>query len=269
VQTEADRIRYGDAKETPGSRADVILALRVRDDGSISLLRLPRDLIVMDENASPARLTTSLLEGRQEVAATLCRSLGLGVDHYLEIRFPGVRSIVNSIGGIDVTVEHPTRDLMSGLRLKAGSNHLDGDGALAYIGSREAEVKIDGRWRPDTDSPGSRSSKATEVLADIGSSLDLSVWHPIRSQRRIWTVAGAIVADSDLGPSDALALRGALGELVSGRALDLPVDATPAEVPGDVPYDKLRFGAADVLKKFDGPQPAPHCTAHLAEAVRR
>jgi hypothetical protein len=157
------------------------------------------------------------------------------------------------------------RDLESGLRLRKGTNHLDGDGALEYVGARRIEVWKDGRWVPDDGSEGNRSGRAAEVLTIVGSELDISPLHPLSSAERVWALAGAVAMDDDLGPFDAWGVRGALGVLASSKEVALPVTSTA----GAVPVDQLAEGAGKVLRAFDGPGRSRRCTAHLPAAAKR
>jgi LCP family protein required for cell wall assembly len=265
VRSKSDAVRYGTAADTPGERADVVLALRVRDDGRIALLKLSRDLLVLGPAGSPARLTTTLLSGRDALLQSLCRSLGLGVDHYLQVRFPGLRSIIDSLGGIEVHAATRVRDLESGLHLRAGANRLDGDGALEYVGARHVEVWRNGRWVADDGSEGNRSGRAAEVLTIVGRELGLSPLHPVSSVQRAWALAGAVAVDDELGLSDAWDVRGALGLLAGSKEVALPVTSTA----GPVPVDQVAPGAGKVLSQFDGPGRSRRCTAHLPAAADR
>lgn len=262
--SERDFGQFGTVEDNPGERADVVLAVRVRDDGTTSLLKLPRDLLVMDESYGPQRLASALVGGNQQLVDTLCRSLGLAIDHYVLVRLPGLRSIIDELGGFAVTVEHPTRDPVTGLRLDAGTTLLDGNETLSYIGARNLEARIDGQWVPQTAGE-DRASHAAAVLAVLGQQLDVSWKHPIDAQRRLWVLLGAVSADDGLGPFDALSLRGALGDLEDADELTLPVTSTP----GDIPTDELTDEAGKVLAQFDGPEPSSKCEPHLRQATLR
>lgn len=61
---------------------------------------------------------------------------GLRMNHYIEIDFAGFASFVNAIGGATVTTSVDIHDQDSGLDLKAGTTHLDGDQALAFVRTR-------------------------------------------------------------------------------------------------------------------------------------
>ena len=262
--SERDFGQFGTVEDNPGERADVVLAVRVRDDGSTSLLKLPRDLLVMDETYSPQRLASALVEGDQALVDTLCRSLGLAVDHYVLVRLPGLRSIIDELGGFEVTVDHPTRDPVTGLRLDEGTTLLDGNETLSYIGARNLEVQIDGEWVPQTAGD-DRASHAAAVLTVLGQQLDVSWRHPIDAHRRLWVLLGGVSADNGLGPFDALALRSALAGLKDAGELSLPGITTP----GDIPTDELTDDAGKVLAEFDGPEPSSKCEPHLRQATLR
>ncbi|MFM7067827.1 MAG: LCP family protein, partial [Actinomycetes bacterium] len=167
----ADDRRFGTEEANPGERADVMLAVRRDADGRVRMLELPRDLLVVGARGAPVRLTTTLLSGPSGLTSSLCRSLGLGVDHIVEIRFPGLRSIIDTVGGVDVVTERPIRDTYTKFRLGAGRHRLNGDDTLAYVAARQVEVQQpDGQWVVDPTALGNRSSKGAEVLRDIGRS---------------------------------------------------------------------------------------------------
>ena len=66
------------------------------------------------------------------------------IDYYALVDFNGLVKLIDSIGGIEVTLEEklvdPTMHLSKkGLRLKAGSHEINGKTALAYSRSRHAD----------------------------------------------------------------------------------------------------------------------------------
>ncbi len=266
IESEEDLVRYGSPEDNPGTGADVMLLVRVGDEGSTRFLSISRDLVVVDEQTFPLRATAALDSGPQELLDTLCRSLGLGIDHYLQVDFAGLRDLVNAIGGIDVSVDQPTRDIWSGLQLEEGTNHLDGDGVLQYVASRRPEVEVEGEWVPAPQRE-SRGSKAAEVLGKIGEKLDLAPWRPLSAHRRLSAVAEAITTDSELGMRDAFALRSRLGSLSSDEIVELPT--VRLEGSDDfLPIEELEPDAGRVLVEFDGPEPAEGCQPRLARAER-
>lgn len=77
--------------------------------------------------------------------------LGTRIHYFAAIDIDGLRQVIDTIGGVDVTVEHtiddPTYpDAVTGVRgfhLEAGRQHLDGNTALAYARSRMGQGESD------------------------------------------------------------------------------------------------------------------------------
>lgn len=261
-----DRKRYGGVDATPGERADVIMAVRVDDDGATRLLVLSRDLLVLGPTGAPVRLAETMLEGPQDLVDSLCGSLGLGVDHVVVIHMDGVRGVVDAIGGVEVETESPVRDQVTGLDLPGGAVRLDGDEVLQFVGARNLEHYRGGRWRLGADAT-ARPERASSVFRTIGGRLDLSPWSPVRTARRVWAGAGGVALDDGFGPSDATTLRTALDALGRAEEITLPTEVTRG---GLLSVEELDSGAGSRLSAFDeAGRSAPTCAAPaFAAAVR-
>ncbi|MCL2803205.1 MAG: LCP family protein [Micrococcales bacterium] len=176
-----DRSYQPDAGEGPsymlgprvgGQRADVVIAVRV-DQNGVRALSIPRDLFLEPAPAyMPQRLTTLLNEGPAAVTSALCLDLGIPADHLVIVRLEGFVKLIDLIGGIDIEVPYPIRDENSGLDIaQSGRVHLDGRAALAFVRSRHAEQKIDGEWVQDDETTGAsqRAASAGTVLSAAAS----------------------------------------------------------------------------------------------------
>lgn len=82
---------------------------------------------------------TSLIDAVRQVT-------GLPVQHYVEVNFEGFARLVDMVGGIDVLLPGPIRDLRIGLSLPAGQVHLDGRRSLQLVRARNVEELRSGRW---------------------------------------------------------------------------------------------------------------------------
>ena len=266
VRAPGDDRRYGTAADNPGERADVVLLVRTDTAGGVRMLEVPRDLLVVGRKGAPVRLTTTLLDGPSGLTDSLCRSLGLGVDRVAEVRFPGLRSMVDAVGGVEVTVDRPLRDTYTKFHLGSGRHLLSGDDALAYVGARHVEVQEqDGRWVPDAASVGNRSSKGADVLRALGRRAAPSRWHPLAAQRSAWAATGAVAVDRAVSPTDVPSLLGTVARLPSVATTHLPVTTRD----GVIPVARLAPGAGAVLATFEGTSsPARACRPLLPEARR-
>ena len=267
VKTADDRLRYGGPDQTPGERVDVILALRVEENGARRLLVIPRDLVVVDRSGGPIRLAETLTGGPQAVVDTLCRSIGLGVDHALVMHLGGLRAMVNAIGGIDLHLDTAVRDRDSGLHLAGGNVHLDGNDVLAYVGSRHLEERQpDGTWTESATTGPDRPGRATELLQRIGAHLRPSPFAPLTAHRIAWAATGDLGMDASMGIGDVSGLRTAFGAIDPASRRYLPVTVTGSALP----VDQLAPTAGAMLGEFEGSaSPAKHCGTPAFPAANR
>src|ERR1700751_917867 len=68
---------------------------------------------------------------------TVEQQTGIHIDHFLEIGLAGFANVINDLGGVNVGAPFNVDDPVSGLVLKAGEHHIDGDTALEFWRTRE------------------------------------------------------------------------------------------------------------------------------------
>ena len=122
---------------TPGSqRSDVImLGTLAPDGGAASVVSIPRDSWVDVPGRGMNKINAAYAFGGAPLLVRTVEQLtGVRVDHFGVIDFAGFTSLVDSVGGIDVTVARATSN--AGVDFAAGENHLDGTQALAYVRQR-------------------------------------------------------------------------------------------------------------------------------------
>lgn len=156
----------------PGHRTDAIIVATIHPaSGKVAMASLPRDTVnvpIAPGRAYPARINTLLsdFEGstgkmKQALKKTkqaLAYAFDTEIDYYALIEFDGLVRLVNSIGGVTVTLDEPLIDPTmhlgsKGLRLRAGARQLDGKHALAFSRSRHSDSDYD------------RSRRQQQVLA--------------------------------------------------------------------------------------------------------
>lgn len=127
------------AEGTDLSRTDTNIVLSVDPlKPTVNMLSIPRDLWVTIPNYGENRINTAHFFAEAEQAGsgpaaameTVRQNFGLTIDHYVRIRFDGLKTIVDAMGGITVTLAEP----MSGY--DAGQINLNGDQALAFARDR-------------------------------------------------------------------------------------------------------------------------------------
>ena len=139
--------------------ADVIIIARVdlqaRTMRSVSI---PRDLLVEIPGHGQGKINgaynigvreqpDSRVAGVAKVRDTIEHNFGIPIDDYVMIDFEGFEEVVDSLGGIEITVpeaiydpEYPTEDYGTEvLEIPAGRQHMDGELALKYARTRHGD----------------------------------------------------------------------------------------------------------------------------------
>jgi LCP family protein required for cell wall assembly len=131
-----------DSRE-PGSnlgRSDTIIIVNIYPRKSyIGMLSIPRDLWVNIPGIGFNRINTAHFfaeaenpgNGPRAVIETIELNFGIQTDFYARIRFEGLISVIDALGGIDIDLPEP----MAGYT--TGSHHLNGEQALALVRDRQ------------------------------------------------------------------------------------------------------------------------------------
>lgn len=154
-----------DRRDNEPTRSDTMILATVNLwDGAVSLLSIPRDLLVPIPDHGEDRINTAFAYGQaahpNDPAAgpalavkTVSRQFNVPIEHYLFVDFAGFRQIVDAVGGVDITVptaiddpQYPTDnyDVMH-LHFDAGTQHMNGERALAYARTRHSAGDDDAR----------------------------------------------------------------------------------------------------------------------------
>lgn len=208
-----------------GSRADVILLVHTGDPRA-SIISVPRDLLLVTAQGGVERAALALDSGGpQEVVDGLCRTLGVAAGHVVTLTREGFAAIVDAAGGVTVHVPVPVRDPSVGLEIDdAGAVHLDGAQALALVRSRHPQYLMDGSWRrlPEYAGARARARNAGTVFAALRHQAAGLTTQPIRLQRVLWAVTGALHVDSGTDLTDLITMLHAAGRLRVLPAARLP-----------------------------------------------
>lgn len=187
---------FGTPEEVPGSRTDVVVVVHEDDDGTVTTLSVPRDMVVRTD-AGVARLALTWLSGPQQTVTALC-TLGIPTDHLVAVDLAGFADVVDAAGGLDVDVPQPVRDPAAGLLIaRGGQQHVDGATALALVRSRHPEHLDGDQWVPAPIDPDVRATSAATVLTALTSAIQSSLVRPWRLQRVAWAASDALTVDDD------------------------------------------------------------------------
>jgi LCP family protein required for cell wall assembly len=233
---DADGSRYGDVG---GQRNDVTLVVRVEPARKrISMLSIPRDLVVPIAGGAENRINAALTGGPGELVKTVEQNFGIPIHHYVLIDFDGFRAIVDALGGIDVRFPYPSRDSKSGLDIReAGCRHLNGGRALALARSRYFSYQVDGVWHSDPWADLGRIRRQQAFLqALLKGALDKGLTNPVRANAFVGSLVHEVTKDSALRVNDAIRTGAAFRSFSPSKlaTYTLPVNVVTDHPLGDV-----------------------------------
>jgi LCP family protein required for cell wall assembly len=235
------RLHVGTRATAAGRRADTMLMVHVSArHGTVDVVSLPRDSYVTipahvsaDGDRVPERRNklnaAYAFGGPRLTVATIERSTGVRIDHYLEVDFLGFVRLVDAVGGVDVCSPTRLRDRKAGLRLPAGVTHVDGETGLAYVRARHLDARADlGRVE--------RQQRFLAAMVDRATSRDVLL-DPRALVRFLDAALSAVRADPGL-TEDELVRLGTRLRHVSGS--DIRFRTVPVANPS---YRSARAGA--------------------------
>jgi LCP family protein required for cell wall assembly len=130
------------------ARSDTILLMRV-GGGRSARLSIPRDTVVDIPGHGREKINAAYALGGPALAVATVKSyLGIEVNHLVEVNFENFPSFIDALGGIDYTggcvvsrINGGARNGGYTLRLRRGTNHLNGEQALALARTRKNECR--------------------------------------------------------------------------------------------------------------------------------
>jgi LCP family protein required for cell wall assembly len=180
---------------TPGAvaRTDVIILLAIdRTTNTVSMIHLPRDIVVYAPNYTMAKINTIMNYGNvtygpgggaKLIKETIQYNFGIKVDFYARVDFMNFQDIIAKLGGLDISVDCA----IQGHRLKppynldvtlpesyelytmpVGYRHLDPYMALWYVRSRGSSSDFQrGQRQMDVLRAMWRQAKSAGLLAQV------------------------------------------------------------------------------------------------------
>ena len=199
------------------SRSDTIMLMRV-GGGKSARLSIPRDTIVDIPGHGRDKINAAYAYGGPGLATkTVSQYLGIPINHLVEVNFENFPAFIDALGGIDYTGGCVVSRINGGaknggytLRLKRGTNHLDGEQALALARTRKNECN-------PAENDLSRARRQQKILSAIKSRL-ISPKTFIRLPWVSWQAPKAIRSDM-AGP----ALLGMFGSVATSGTPDTRV----------------------------------------------
>ena len=225
------------------NNSDVMMLANMSADRShVTVVSFPRDLLVPlpacsdpeTGNTSPAmdlgQLNGALGNGGPGCTVAAINELtGLSIDHFMMADFDAVKELSNTLGGVEVCVNQPVEDELSGLSLPAGVSSVQGDQALAFLRTRHGfgNGGDEGRIRAQQSFMASMVRK----VQDEGTLNNLPKLYSIAE-----TVTRNLTVDEELtNPTSLIALAGRLKDVDLSRVAFVTAPVVPYE------YDNNRL----------------------------
>ena len=140
-----------------------------------------------------------------EASASAQTWLGVTTTHLLTVDMAQFASIIDSLGGLEVTIDEPFRDANAGLDIaQAGPQTLSGVDALALVRSRHPEVYRDGAWVALSETEGAhrRTQNSGVVMKALMSAMRERAHNPLTAHQLAWTLTGNLGVDDETGLLD-------------------------------------------------------------------
>ncbi|MCC3271422.1 LCP family protein [Arthrobacter zhangbolii] len=132
------------------NNSDVMMLVNLSADRSnVTVVSFPRDLLVplpqcqdpesglVYEAMDLGQLNGALGNGGPGCTVAAINELtGLTIDHFMMADFDAVEELSNTLGGVEVCVNQPVDDPLSGLNIPAGVSSIQGEQALAFLRTR-------------------------------------------------------------------------------------------------------------------------------------
>ena len=227
-----------------GKRTDSMMILHVGDNGD-TLISLPRDSDVeiptfkgsesgktYEGTGRHVKLNAAYAEdGPELLVRTVEFNTGLHIDHYVEIGFNGFASIVDAVGGVEITIDKAFKDSYSGANFKAGKQTLNGEEALAFVRTRHAFAASDLQ----------RTKNQQKFLAALAHEVATpsTVLNPFALYPTLGAGLDSLIVDKDMGLYDLasmfFAMKGVNGG--DGTSMNMPVSGSSG---GNLVWDKAK-----------------------------
>ena len=237
-----------------GQQSDTIIYVAISEDRStVTLVSIPRDLLVFDGDGQPRKLTDLFAGGPDPLVRALRSNLGLPVNHFAMVSLGGFIDIVRTLGSVEVCLERPLFDAKSGADFEAGCHEMGPRDALAFVRSRSGP-------RADFERIDRQQQFIRSVLARLLDGRLLT--DPARTYQLVDDVASNLVTDDQLGVSQMRSLSTEMLGVVRDGLPMMTLPSYPRTVAGRAYVLPYGPGARALLEDLRaGRAPAPRGTA--------
>ncbi len=235
----------GNSGNAGGQRSDVTMVARFDPaNKTVTVLSIPRDLWVDIPGDGSIqgmnRINAAYDAGPDLLIQTIEQDLGLNINHYVAVNFPGFSDMVNALGGIALDFPTAVKDQYTGLDVtQTGCQVVNGVTALQLVRSRHLEyVNSKGYWEGDGLSDFSRIQRQDAFLRAVLAKANSSITNPFAINSFLGAAVGNLTIDDTLSQDDLLHLAEDFRGLASSH---LVTETLPT-------LGYVTDGGADVLK---------------------
>ncbi len=274
---------FGTTGDAGGQRSDVTMVARfVPATKTVTVLSIPRDLWVnipgdVTDISGMNRINAAFNSGPDLLIQTIEEDLGIPINHYVAVGFPGFSGMVNALGGITMDFPTPVKDQYTGLDVTTtGCQTVNGTVALQLVRSRHLYYMDQyGNWDYDGQSDFSRIQRQDAffraVLAKVNT---LSLTNPLAVNSFVSAAVGNLTIDDTLNEGDLLHLAEQFKGLPSSHFITetLPTTAYVTSGGADV-LQEAQPWADEMINTFKQlglptPKPAPTTTTTVPAVPR-
>ena len=235
---------------------------------TVTVLSIPRDLWVdipgNDSNISGMnRINAAYDSGPDLLIQTIEQDLGIPINHYMSVNFPGFSGMVNALGGVTMDFPTPVKDQYTGLNVSTvGCQAVNGTTALELVRSRHLYYKNDnGYWEYDGLSDFSRIQRQDAFFRAVLAKINGSITNPLAINSFIGAAVGNLTIDDTLTQGDLLHIADVFRGLPTSHLVTetLPTVAYTSS-GGAAALKEAQPYAQDVISEFNAIGSTPTTT---------
>jgi LCP family protein required for cell wall assembly len=196
----------GNEANAGGQRSDVTMVVRIDPaNKTVTILSIPRDLwvdIPGDQNGISGmnRINAAYDAGPDLLIQTIEQDLGIQINHYIDVDFPGFTDMVNALGGITMDFPTAVKDSYTGLDVtQTGCQVVNGVTALQLVRARHLYyVNSAGDWEYDGESDFSRIQRQDAFFRAVLAKANISITDFLEINSFLGAAVGNVTIDGSL-----------------------------------------------------------------------
>ncbi len=200
----------GSSANAGGQRSDVTMVARfVPATKSVTVISIPRDLWVDIPGDVPGisgmnRINAAYDSGPDLLIQTIEQVLNIPINYYVSVNFPGFSSMVDALGGVDMSFPTAIKDAYTGLDVTTlGCQPINGVTSLQLVRSRHLFYQdTSGDWISDGQSDFSRIQRQDSFFRAVLAKINESDTNPLAINGFISAAVGNLTISDTLTKGD-------------------------------------------------------------------